>query len=138
MVDLPWSYILLGFVAAHFVEGFTMAIVFMLAHVIEGTTFPEPDKDGKINMPWADFQMYTCSNFGMKNRLVTYLTGGLNYQTEHHLFPKICHVHYPKISKIIEETAKAHDLPYLQHERFFGAVASHTRFLKKFGRAAAV
>ena len=105
----------------------------MLAHIIEGTSFPEPKKDGKVGMPWADLQMYTTANFAIKNKLVNYLFGGLNFQIEHHLFPKICHVHYPKIAEIVKETAKEHDLPYIEHETFFGAVASHTRFLKQFG-----
>ncbi len=134
VIELPWYWILMGFVLAHFVEGFTMAVIFMLAHVVEGTAFPEP-KEGRIDMPWADFQMYTTADFAIKNPVVNYLFGGLNFQVEHHLFPKVCHVHYPKIAPIVKQTAKDHGLPYLEHETFFGAIASHTRVLKKFGSA---
>jgi len=137
VIDLAWYWILFGFVISHFVGGFTLAIIFMLAHIIEGTEFPEPDTDGKVDMPWANFQMHTTSNFATNNRVVNYLFGGLNFQTEHHLFPKVCHVHYPKISHIVKETAKKHGLPYLVQDTFFGAIASHTRLLKKFGRPAA-
>ena len=133
LVDLPWYFILLGFIAAHLVEGFTMAIIFMLAHIIEGTEYPEPNENGRIELPWADFQMHTTANFAIKNPVVNYLFGGLNFQVEHHLFPKVCHVHYPKIAGIVKETAKDHGLPYLEHKTFFGAIASHTRVLKKFG-----
>ncbi|MDH3648241.1 MAG: acyl-CoA desaturase [Saprospiraceae bacterium] len=133
VIELPWYWILFGFLAAHFVEGMVMAIIFMLAHIIEGTEFPQPDADGKINMPWADLQMHTTSNFAINNPLVNYLFGGLNFQAEHHLFPKVCHVHYPKISSIVKQTAKDHNLPYLEQRTFFGAIASHIRTLKKFG-----
>ncbi|WP_082793947.1 fatty acid desaturase family protein [Roseivirga seohaensis] len=133
VIDLPWYWVVFGFIAGHLLEGFTVAVIFMLAHIIEGTSFPEPKKDGKIGMPWADLQMHTTANFAIKNKVVNYLFGGLNFQIEHHLFPKICHVHYPKIAQIVKETAKEHDLPYVEHETFFGAVASHTRFLKQFG-----
>ncbi|GJM34719.1 MAG: fatty acid desaturase [Saprospiraceae bacterium] len=136
VIDFPWYWILAGFFAAHFVEGFTMAIIFMLAHIIEGTSFPEPGPDGKVDMPWADLQMYTTSNFAAKNPVVNYLFGGLNFQIEHHLFPMVCHVHYPKISEIVKQTAKEYNLPYLEHETFFGAIGSHVRVLKKFGSPA--
>ncbi len=133
VIDLAWYWILVGFVAAHFVEGLTMAVIFMLAHVIEGTSFPEPGLKGRIDMPWADFQMYTTADFAIKNKVVNYLFGGLNFQVEHHLFPKVCHVHYPKIAPIVKQTAQEFNLPYLEHGTFFGAIASHVRVLKKFG-----
>jgi linoleoyl-CoA desaturase len=135
MVDLPWYTVLAGFVAAHLIEGITLAVVFMLAHIIEGTEFPEPDEQGNVNMPWADLQMHTTANFAIKNKLVNYLFGGLNFQVEHHLFPRVCHIHYPKIAGIVKQTAHDHNLPYMEYETFFGAIASHIRVLKKFGRA---
>ena len=134
MVSLPWYWIILGFVAAHLVEGITLAIIFMLAHIIEDVEYPIPNKDGQMDMAWADLQMYTTANFAMKNRFVNYVTGGLNFQIVHHLFPKVCHVHYPKIAEIIKQTAIEYNLPFIEHKTFFGAIASHTRILKKFGR----
>lgn len=134
VIELPWYFILTGFVAAHFVEGFTMAIIFMLAHVIEGTDYPDPGAEGKIDKPWAESQMSTTSNFAAGSRLMNFLSGGLNCQIEHHLFPNICHVHYRRISDIIRQTANDHDVPYLEYRTFGGAVAAHLRLLKKFGR----
>ena len=134
MVDLAWYWVILGFVAAHLVEGITLAIIFMLAHIIEDVDYPEPDADGNMDMPWADLQMHTTANFAIKNRFVNYVTGGLNFQIVHHLFPKVCHVHYPKISEIVKQTALDHNLPCIEHKTFFGAIASHTRILKKFGK----
>jgi linoleoyl-CoA desaturase len=133
VLDAPWYFILLGFVAAHLVEGFTLAIIFMLAHIVEGVEYPEPNESGQIEMAWAEMQMRTTSNFANKSRVVNYLFGGLNFQVEHHLFPKVCHVHYPKISKIVRETAHDHNIPYLEHETFFGAIRSHARVLIHYG-----
>lgn len=134
VIQLPWYWIVLGFVASHLVEGFVVGVIFMLAHIIEGTAFPEANPDGTMDMPWADLQMHTTANFARKNRLINFLTGGLNHQAEHHLFPYICHIHYPRIAPIVRQTAMEHNLPYIEHETFLGAVASHTRMLKKFGR----
>ena len=136
VLDVAWYWVIFGFTMSHLLEGFLVSVIFMLAHIVEDTEFPEPAEDGKMNMPWADLQLHTTSNFAIKNKVVNYLFGGLNFQVEHHLFPKICHVHYPKISKIVRQTAKEHNLPYLEQETFFGAIGSHIRFLKKYGRAA--
>lgn len=133
VIDLNWYQILLGIVLAHFVEGFTLTIIFMLAHVIENTSYPIPNKENEVQLPWADMQLYTTSNFATNNKVVNYLFGGLNFQVEHHLFPKICHIHYPKIAGIVKKTALKHSLPYLEQPTFFGAIASHIRVLKKFG-----
>lgn len=135
IINLPWYWILIGFFAAHIVEGFTLAVIFSLAHIVEETNFPIPDANNRMDMPWADLQMHTTANFAEKNRFVNYLCGGLNFQIIHHLFPKVCHIHYPKIAKIVKQTAHDHNLPYIEYNTFFGAVASHIRILKKFGSA---
>jgi linoleoyl-CoA desaturase len=59
--------------------------------------------------------------------------GGLNFQVEHHLFPKVCSVHYPVLSGLVRELAAKHGLPYHSHVTFRSAVASHLRTLKAFG-----
>ena len=46
----------------------------------------------------------------MGSKVVSWFVGGLNYQIEHHLFPKVSHVHYPEISKIV--MAKCKELGY--------------------------
>ena len=134
VIDVAWYWVIFGFIMSHLLEGFLVSIIFMLAHIVEDTDFPEPSEEGKMNMPWADLQLHTTSNFAIRNRVVNYLFGGLNFQIEHHLFPKVCHVHYPKIADIVKETARDHGLPYLEQKTFFGAIGSHIRFLKKYGR----
>jgi linoleoyl-CoA desaturase len=78
--------------------------------------------------------MITTSNFAPRNRLVGWYVGGLNYQIEHHLFPKICSVHYPAISAIVRSTAAAHGVPYNEHATLRGAIRSHYRMLKRLGQ----
>lgn len=134
IVEFQWYWIVFGFILSHLVEGFTLAIIFMLAHIIEGTEFPEPDPDGSLDMTWGELQMYTTSNFATRSIVVNYLFGGLNFQIEHHLFPNICHIHYPAISRIARQASKAHNLPYLEHRTLLGAITSHCRMLRKLGR----
>lgn len=133
VIDLPWQQILLGFVIMHLVEGITLALVFQLAHIVEGTAFPLPDHQGTLEGSWAAHQMQTTADFACENGFANYLFGGLNFQIEHHLFPSICHVHYRALAPIVRKTAYEFGLPYHEHKTYFGALASHVQTLKEFG-----
>lgn len=134
VLDFTWYQVLLGFVALHIVEGFTLAIIFQLAHVVEGVEFPIPDEKGLISKSWAAHQMYTTANFSRESKLANFICGGLNFQIEHHLFPKICHIHYEPISHIVKKTAEDFRLPYVENQNFIGAVRSHCRVMRNYGR----
>lgn len=122
------------FVAMHLVMGFTLAIVFQLAHVVEETEFEMVGEDDKIiENEWAIHQIKTTANFSPDDKVVSWLVGGLNYQVEHHLFPRISHVHYPALSKIVEEKCKEFNLPYNSIPTMVGAVRSHFRFMRMLG-----
>ena len=41
-----------------------------------------------------------------------FMCSGLEYQIEHHLFPDVNHVYYPKISKLVKKFCQQHGLPY--------------------------
>lgn len=121
-----------GFVLMHLIAGLSMGLIFQPAHLAEEVNFPLPE-DNNIEMTWAEHQLYTSANFANKNWFITWFAGGLNYQIEHHLFPNVCHVHYPRISKIVRETASEYSLPYINNETFFGALRSHRETLKYLG-----
>ena len=133
VINLPWHYILIGFLLAHFVEGLTLSFSFQLTHITEGASFLGPDENSKLRYSWAGLQMITSSNFACKNFLANFICGGLNFQIEHHLFPKVCHTHYANIRPIIKQTAQEFGLPYLEYETFTEAVKAHVSVLKKFG-----
>lgn len=133
VLDITLLQIAIGFLSLHLTAGLILGIVFQLAHVVEGTDHPVPNEENMIDEHWAIHEMVTTNNFARKNKLLSWYIGGLNYQIEHHLFPKVCSVHYPEISPIVEKTAKEFGIPYNHHETFREAVASHYRTLKKFG-----
>ncbi len=129
--------VLLGYLSLMVTAGFSLAIVFQLAHVVEGVRFPRPDDSGALEHSWYEHEMLTTSNFG-KSRLTTFITGGLDHQIEHHLFPTICHIHYPALAPIVEACAREHGLPYLHSGTFLQAVASHARMLHRLGNGVEV
>lgn len=134
LAGLPALQVIAGFLLMHVVGGIILTIIFQLAHTVEETTFPLPNDKGIIENEWAIHQMNTTVNFSRKNRLLSWYVGGLNFQVEHHLFPKISHVHYPKIAPIVEKTAAEFNVPYLEHKTFGRALKSHFATLKRFGK----
>lgn len=125
----------IGFVVYAVTSGLVLSIVFQLAHSIEETAFPEViASDNKMPDEWAIHQLKTTANFATKNKLVTWCLGGLNYQIEHHLFPKVSHVHYPAISKIVRKRCDELGLKYIEHETMTTAIISHVGHLRRLGR----
>ena len=125
---------LIGFLTVTFVCGLFIAVVFQLAHVVESTHFPKPDAESqRIEQEWALHQVSTTSNFATRNRFVSWLLGGLNFQVEHHLFPRISHVHYPKISELVRETCREFNVTYLEYPSTRKAIYSHLVHLKSMG-----
>jgi linoleoyl-CoA desaturase len=129
---LPW---LIGFMLYGMFAGVVLSIVFQLAHTVEEAHFPVL-VNNKIEDEWAIHQLKTTANFATRNRVISWLVGGLNFQIEHHLFPKISHVHYPAISKIIKQACQDYGVTYIEHRRMRHAVISHRNHLRSLGRAA--
>ena len=130
--------VLLGFFIMHAFSGLTIAIVFQLAHIVEGAEQPLP-VNGKIKMNWDEHEILTTVNFET-NRIVSWYIGGLNYQVEHHIFPKICHIHYKNISpefqkgvELFEQKTKK-GIKYKFFPSARSAIASHKRRMKQLGQ----
>jgi linoleoyl-CoA desaturase len=132
VLDIVWWKILIGFVSMHLVAGLILTTVFQLAHVVEDAEFPVPDSEGNVESSWFVSQLLTTSNFCPSNKLLTWYVGGLNFQIEHHLFPKICSIHYPEISKIVRQTAEKYGISYHSTPSLTQALASHQHMLVKF------
>ncbi len=128
----PWA---LGFTVMEIALGLTLALIFQLAHVVEHLEFVAATgmEDTLIENEWAIHQIKTTANFAPRNWFINWYVGGLNYQVEHHLFPRISHVHYPAISGIVEKTCREFNLPYNSFDTFVGSLASHFRMMKKLG-----
>ncbi|HEX8331747.1 MAG TPA: acyl-CoA desaturase [Segetibacter sp.] len=135
VICVGWQAALAGFMIMHFVMGFILAIVFMLAHVVEKTSFEIAGEESKmLESQWAVHQVMTTANFAPTNKVVNWFVGGLNFQVEHHLFPRISHIHYPQISKIVQEQCEMFNLPYHSYPSMTQAVISHFRLMKNLGR----
>ena len=127
----PWI-VLSGYAFMLVCGGFFMTMVFQLAHIVPNLKFVAT-QDVNIPENWYVHQLQTTSNFALGNRFVTAVIGGLNYQIEHHLFPGMCHVHYPEIAPIVQQTCQEFGLPYHQLPSVKAAVRGHFNLLKTLG-----
>ena len=130
-----WLQVLAVFLLVNLIAGVTLAAVFSLAHTVEGTAFPVPDPEsGAIGKEWAIHEVETTANFAPRSRLAAWYLGGLNSQIEHHLFPNVCHLHYPRLRRVVEETCRDFSVRYLSYPTFASALRSHHRHLKAMGQ----
>jgi linoleoyl-CoA desaturase len=133
VLRVAWWQFLIGYLAMHLTAGVILGIVFQLAHIVEDTEHPSPRTNGQMDNAWMIHQMETTSNFAMSNRALSWYVGGLNFQVEHHLFPKVCSTHYPALSRIVRDAAEEHGVPYHHHETIRAAIRSHYRTLRRLG-----
>lgn len=128
-----WAVLLFG-ITASFIQGVTLSVVFQLAHCVEEAAFPLPRQDtGRMETAWATHQVEATVDFARGNRLLSWFIGGLNFQIEHHLFPRICHLHYPAIAPLVQEACREFGLKYVAHETLLAGVVSHYRWLRRMG-----
>lgn len=135
LLEHPWWAVLAGYAGISFMMGIILGIVFQMAHCVEEADFPAPSPDTlRMAAEWAVHQVHTTVDFARHNRLLTVYLGGLNYQIEHHLFPQICHLHYPKLAPIVEDVCRRFGVRYRAHPSLWAALASHYRWLRVMGR----
>lgn len=127
--------VLLFYAATAAVAGLLLALVFQMAHVVEAAAFPVPTAGSQqMDTSWAIHQLQTTVDFARSNRVLSWMIGGLNFQVEHHLFPRISHVHYPAVSRVVKATCREFGVTYLEQPTFAAAIASHYRWLRQLGR----
>lgn len=129
-----WKAWLIGYLIMGCVMSIIIAAVFQLAHAVEGPEFDAVENELHIETEWAVHQVKTTANFSPKNKWLSWFVGGLNYQIEHHLFPRISHIHYPALSNIVQKQCKEYNIPYHSFNSMREAISSHFRIMKSLGK----
>jgi linoleoyl-CoA desaturase len=135
LLVFPWWQVLMGFLLVMLTVGLILGVVFQLAHISGDAAFPEPVGDPPhIASEWGVHQVETTVDFAPRNRLLSWYIGGLNYQIEHHLFPHICHLNYPRLAPIVRATCEEFGVRYTCYATWREAFACHWRELRLLGR----
>jgi linoleoyl-CoA desaturase len=132
----PLPIVVAFFVGVSFLESLIISVVFQMAHTVEEADFPMPEgmPPERIHNEWMIHQIETTVDFARHSRLLSWYIGGLNFQVEHHLFPRIAHIHYPALARIVEETCREHGVRYTAHTSLWNSLRSHYRWLHEMGR----
>ena len=132
MTQHHWTSVVWGFLAISMIMGIIFSVVFQLAHTVDTVQHPS-GKDGVNRDEWVIHQIQTTSDFGTDSRFLSVVLGGLNFQREHHLFPKTSHVHYPALARIVKSVCDEYKVKYAETPNLVDALRSHYRFLRQMG-----
>jgi linoleoyl-CoA desaturase len=132
----PWWVVVIGVVVVFGLSGFVLGIVFQLAHAVEEADFADSCAPTAIH--WHEWQVLTsvdfCHGRGLVARAVTWYAGGLNFQTEHHLFTTLPHTIYPAIAPTVAETCAEFGIRYQVQPSLRMAIRSHYRHVRRMSR----
>ncbi len=133
-IVLPYSIgqLLLGFFLYHVILSQLVTMNIASSHIFYGTKFVMPDEDGNLPYSFMEHALHTSVDYHPESRIVGAIYNGFNAHIAHHMFPNISAIHYPKISKVIRETAEEFGIPYysLSLPKLY---LSHLKFLKHLG-----
>jgi linoleoyl-CoA desaturase len=133
----PWWVVAAGYVGFTMATSLVTATTFQLAHCVEEADFTTAEQLAASKKVWAVHEVETTVDFCPGNRVLTWFLGGLNYQIEHHLFPRVAHTHYPHIAEIVRRNAVKHGIRYTAQPSLRAALGSHQRHLRTLGRMGA-
>jgi fatty acid desaturase (delta-4 desaturase) len=112
------------------IGGAYLGINFIISHNFEGVR-PIMTQYNKDKKDWERQQVESSSTVG--GRLLGYFHGGLNYQIEHHLFPRISHVHYHILKDVVQEWCSDYDIHYTYFDNIFDNIVSCYRHINRMG-----
>lgn len=92
---LFWSHNIFNWLIGELIAGFYAAFVLIGNHEREKRYADKPD------VPFIDHQILTCRNYREDNLFWLLLMGGMQFQTEHHLFPQIPFYRLPAARSVI-------------------------------------
>ncbi|HSB88274.1 MAG TPA: acyl-CoA desaturase [Ilumatobacteraceae bacterium] len=136
----PWWVVVVFYVACSWLVGFILAIVFQLAHCVDAAEFPKIDTPRRGD-DFVVHQMNTTVDISspapVLGPIFRWLVGGLDYQIEHHLAPRLPHTVYPLVAARFRRACQSSGIPYRLHTSVWAALKSHARWLYLMGRPVA-
>ncbi|HOY17918.1 MAG TPA: acyl-CoA desaturase [Haliscomenobacter sp.] len=122
--------VVLAFLITHFIMGLVAAWIIQVAHLLDINEFPHARHDHDF----VDHIFATTTDYATRSRIANFICGGLNHHVVHHIFPQVAHTHYPKLTKIVRETAAEFGVDYRENVYMYQAMAHHLKLLKQLGQ----
>lgn len=133
LLGLNWQQIVLLNVAIYIGPGLIMLFFVIPVHLNTKTQFPLPDIKNKLPYHWSEHQVLTTLDYSTQHPIVNFFMGGFNHHVAHHLFPNICHCHYPVLTPLLKKVIEDFGVHY-QCVSYYQLLPLHLSYLKKMGR----
>lgn len=117
-----WTTFVMLAVGAYYMEG-----IFIVNHL-------QRDLVPQLDVHWAVQQVQGTANWSAGSHLANFISGGLNHQVEHHLFPTMSIYLYPTIAPVVRQTCEEFGLPYRDYRGFWSALWGTMGYLHALGR----
>lgn len=111
----------------------TLGLLFTLSHNFEGAD-RDPTAEARKNgepVCWYQAQVETSSTYG--GTAAGWLTGGLNFQVEHHLFPRMSSAWYPSIAPTVRRVCEKHGVRYAYYPWVWQNMYSTLKYTHEVG-----
>jgi len=122
-------------------ESLALAVLFSLSHNFEHSdrdptqmmdkTTGKPTGTAGEQVCWFKSQVETSCTYG--GAISGYFTGGLNFQVEHHLFPRMSSSWYPYIAPVVREICKKHGVKYAYYPWVHQNLISTVKYMNEAG-----
>lgn len=140
MLFHPAWQVLVFYLVCSWLVGFALAVIFQLAHCVDGVDFIV-DAPARLTGDAAfTHQLATTMDFDTHPKLLqwyaAWLLGGLDHQVEHHLAPRLPHTVYRLVARRVDALCAERGWQRLRHPSFAAALGAHVRHLYRMGRPA--
>ena len=131
-VALPFFFLPAGRALVVCLVANVVASLFVTLQISVNHEVPETQGHVSADVPidWGAHQVLTSHNYAVGSAAALHLSGGLNMQIEHHLFPGVHYTHYPAISGLVREACVEFGLPYHSSRSMWEAVTKHYQVLR--------
>lgn len=133
VTHFSWQQIIGAFLIMHFIVSVFLTFTFFISHHIQEIEYVRANEETNIiENSWLSHQINTTIDFHPDSPIAHFIFGGFNTHIAHHIFPEICHIHYPTLTKIVKETLEENKVGYWYKSfTFWQGVKSHIRHLKR-------
>ncbi len=108
---LSWSS-LVSTAPLYMVAGYYLAFFFIISHNFRGVSFFDSSSKNALGERGSFLRNQVMSSSNVAGAFLGFCNGGLNYQIEHHLFPRICNTHYPTIAPLVRSYCLSKGITY--------------------------
>jgi len=115
----------------YMVGGYYLSFFFVISHNFDGAEVYDHSAGKNAKNSFLHKQAASSSNVG--GALLGFINGGLNYQIEHHLFPRVSHCHYPTIAPLVRAFCLKKGVPYVHFPTISENVVSTVTHLYRMG-----